>query len=416
MKRILWILSILIVLCGCGGIFENSDVSAEILPEQTNESWGVSALPEFTAVPIASSVPASDVEPEPTPVSVDSLRDLADAEIPVFLNGAQLNGLVVSDIAIINTAEICAQWPWFQRQELTDGAAFTLENGETVELPCTEVNGENSSQLQYDGSGCICFQGRLDTEYWLPARWISEVFDMNLLWDAEQRQVFLTTKTNKSAIPQGKSVPVLMYHAVRDDPWGIDELFVTTENMRQQIAYLQENGYDLILFSDLDHLSDYDKPILLTFDDGYDDNYTQLLPILKEYQAKATVFVITGLLGTEHYMTAEQTRELSDSGLVDIQSHTVDHHELSSLSREDQEYQMVQSRLDVARITGKIPNVIAYPTGKRNDDTLSLAEQYYEFGIDMNGGLWTIENDYYKVDRIYVSRYTGLGDFKAKIP
>lgn len=416
MRRILWMLSLLIVLCGCSETLENSPASAEIPPEQTNESWGVSALPEFTAVPIASSVPASDVEPEETPASAGSLRELADAEIPVFLNGAQLNGLVVSDIAMINSTEICAQWPWFQRQELDDGAVFTLENGETVELPCTKVDGDRSAPLLYDGSGCICFQGSLDTEYWLPARWISEVFDMNLLWDAEQRQVFLTSKTDKSAIPQGKNVPVLMYHAVGDDPWGIDELFVTTENMRQQISYLQENGYDLIFFSDLDHLSDYDKPILLTFDDGYDDNYTQLLPILKEYQVKVTVFVITGFLGTEHYLTAEQAREMSDSGLVDIQSHTVDHYELSDLSREDQEYQMAQSRLDVARITGKIPNVIAYPTGKRNDDTLSLAEQYYEFGIDMNGGLWTIENDYYKVDRIYVSRYTGLGDFKAKIP
>ena len=115
-------------------------------------------------------------------------------------------------------------------------------------------------------------------------------------------------------------------------------------------------------------------------------------------------------------MTEEQVRELSDSGLVDIQSHTVDHYELATLSYDEQAYQMAQSQLEIARITGKIPYVLSYPTGSRDDNTLELAPEYYSFGVDMNGGVWRIEEDYFKVDRIYVSRFDTLDEYIAMIP
>ena len=70
---------------------------------------------------------------------------------------------------------------------------------------------------------------------------------------------------------------------------------------------------------------DYEKPVILTFDDGYDDNYTELFPLLQKYNAKATIFVIPKAIGTPHKMTAEQIYELSRSGLVSIQSHTYSH-------------------------------------------------------------------------------------------
>ena len=115
-------------------------------------------------------------------------------------------------------------------------------------------------------------------------------------------------------------------------------------------------------------------------------------------------------------MTSEQARQMSDSGLVDIQSHTRDHQELSTLNYEDQKEQMAESRLDVARITGKIPYVIAYPSGSRNEDTVSLAAEYYSFGLDMNGGLWYTGESWFKVDRIYISRWDTMDDFAGVLP
>ena len=69
----------------------------------------------------------------------------------------------------------------------------------------------------------------------------------------------------------------------------------------------------------------------LTLDDGYEDNYTNLFPLLKKYQAKATISVVTGSIGQPGILTADQIREMSDSGLVEFASHTVTHPHLTSL-------------------------------------------------------------------------------------
>ena len=74
-----------------------------------------------------------------------------------------------------------------------------------------------------------------------------------------------------------------MYHAVGDDCWGEEHLFVRPAELEQQLQYLSENGYE--------------KPVILTFDDGYDDNYTLLLPLLQKYHMKATIFMIAGDIG-----------------------------------------------------------------------------------------------------------------------
>lgn len=417
MKRI-WILPLLLLgLAGCGG--QKAPAAASAAPSP--EVWGVT-MEEAQASPSpeaehsaaeasdaeasnteASNTEASETEPEPPA----SLAELYAPGPEVLVDGAHLDSLLIADTTLVNAADAEALWPWLSGTG--DGKTWTAEDaaGESVQIAC-------GAPEDFTGTEGIFFAGQTE-EYWLPVRWLCEQFEKELLWDGTEGTVFVTTPVDADAIPEGVSVPILMYHAVSDSPWGIEELFVSPEDLRAQLQYLTENGYDPIFFSDLPNLSDYDKPILLTFDDGYDDNYTELFPLLQEFGVKATVFVITGMLGDEHYMTAEQAREMSESGLVDIQSHTVDHHKLAELSYDDQEYQLAQSRLEAARITGKVPYVISYPSGSRNGDTLTLAPEYYSFGIDMNGGVWNTAEDDFQVDRIYVSRYDSLDSFIAKI-
>ena len=107
----------------------------------------------------------------------------------------------------------------------------------------------------------------------------------------------------------GRQVPVLMYHAVGDDCWGEEHLFVRPAELEQQLQYLSENGYETIFFEDLAHLERYEKPVILTFDDGYDDNYTLLLPLLQKYHMKATIFMIAGDIGGPHKLTQPQLDE-----------------------------------------------------------------------------------------------------------
>ena len=253
-------------------------------------------------------------------------------------------------------------------------------------------------------------------QIYVPLEEFCQILGISILNDEAQSHIYCTSGIADLHVPQGVSVPVLMYHAVSDDLWGFEELFVSPSDMEQQLAYLTENGYDPIFFEDLPDLENYDKPVILTFDDGYLDNYTQLYPLLEKYNAKATIFVITSAMGvSQRSMTREQVKELSDSGLVSIQSHTVNHPELSSLDEAQQLTEIRDSKLEVARMTGREPHVLCYPSGERNETTKELTAQYYNFGIDMNGGLYTTGDDPMTVSRYYVSRYTTLDEFAAMV-
>ncbi len=233
--------------------------------------------------------------------------------------------------------------------------------------------------------------------------------------DEEQGTVYYTAYPKNDQLPDGVKVPSLMYHAVSDACWGIQSLFVSPARMEEQLRYLTENGYTPIWFEDLGRADQIEKPILLTFDDGYDDNYTELFPLLKKYNVKATVFVIVDLLGTEHYLTKEQVKELSDSGLVSIQSHTMTHPYLSDCTEEQLEQELYQSKLEIARLTGKEPFVLCYPSGRYSDASLAKTANYYEYGLLMSGKIYETGDDPYQINRKYVARSTTLSDFKALI-
>ena len=228
--------------------------------------------------------------------------------------------------------------------------------------------------------------------------------------DETTKQILAVSKQTPWEIPQGYDVPVLMYHGVTDDLWGMTELFVKPANMDEQIGYLVENGYTPIWFEDLPYVDTIEKPVILTFDDGYMDNYTELFPILQKYGVKATVFVVTGTVDNNpRILTGEQIREMSDSGLVSIQSHTVTHPYLNSLTPEQQKWELEQSQKDIFAMTGKLPTVICYPSGQYNSTTLELAGQYYQMGLKMDGNRYRTGESVYEVDRYYIRRQDGLG-------
>ncbi len=233
--------------------------------------------------------------------------------------------------------------------------------------------------------------------------------------ETEAGIVYYAKRISIGEVPEGVKVPILMYHAVSDDCWGYSDLFVSPSRLEEQLAWMTENGYDAIWMEDLCHLEDYDKPVVLTFDDGYDDNYTELFPLLQKYNVKATVFVIAGSLGQPHKMTAEQVTELSQSGLVSIQSHSMTHPYLNTLTQEQLEWELGESQRIIASLTGKIPNVLCYPSGGFNQLTIDVAKQYYDYGMRMAGYLYNTSVDPFRIQRFYISRQSPLSDFQYYI-
>ena len=276
----------------------------------------------------------------------------------------------------------------------------TFENGTVT------VNGrktDEKAEIIWDADGKAL----------LPVRTVARAMDAQVSSDTKTGEIDILAQPPHIEVKKGINVPVLMYHAVSDNIWGIKELFVKPAEMEKQLAYLKKNGYDPIWFEDLNHVEDYDKPVILTFDDGYDDNYTELFPLLKKYQVKATVFVIGNAMGWSHKMTRAQVREMSDSGLVSIQSHGYTHDNMDSMNRKTLEYELTETKKVITEVTGRVPYVLCYPSGKYSNLTLQVAREHYRFGIKMTGGLYNTSHNPYLVNRYYISRNTDIYTFGA---
>lgn len=250
---------------------------------------------------------------------------------------------------------------------------------------------------------------RWDNRMYLPLKSVCQTLELSFLDDPEENRFYCTSGISSWDIPQRIRVPVLMYHAVTSEVWGNESLFVDPDVLERHFQYLLEEGYTPIFFEDLNHVTDYEKPVILTFDDGYLDNYEQLYPLLQAYQFKATIFVVTSSMDNRvTSMTSQQVKELSDSGLVSIQSHTVNHQVLTTLSPEEQEEELRQSKLAVARMTGREPFVVSYPTGAYTDTTRALAEEYYRFAVTVEEGDFITGRKESEIPRYYVRRSTTM--------
>lgn len=309
-------------------------------------------------------------------------------------------------------------------------STFVAENDETILVEASSyiqalgLDPEGSAHsshkallsLSADGLSLSVGEKTYSTVYddclYVPIYEFAEDFGYPAWVDDTYGGIYITPGAMPFVPPADVNVPVLMYHAVSDDCWGYSELFVSPSDMEEQLKYLVDNGYDPIWFEDLAHVEDYDKPVILTFDDGYDDNYTELFPLLQKYNVKATVFVIgQDTVGISHKLTEEQIREMSDSGLVSIQSHTYTHGYLDEMDEQTLEYELSESKKVIARITGKTPYVLCYPTGKYNDLSLKITQEHYNFGIKMVGGLYNTSDDAFLVNRYYIARSTDLYTF-----
>lgn len=256
----------------------------------------------------------------------------------------------------------------------------------------------------------IRYQGAL----WVPAEQTCRAIGISFLEDVNENRLYCTSVGRGWDWERGVEIPILMYHGVADDTWGAAELFVRPGDMEDQIVWLLENGYDPITFEDWSHLEDFDKPIMLTYDDGYVDNYEELFPILEKYQVKVTIFLIgTSLDKRDTSMTTEQVRIMQESGLVSFQSHTYSHPQLSECDTEKLHKEMLWSKVIVARATGYEPFVLCYPYGDRSDEARTLAMEHYRFALAMNGGLCTTGDDVSQIPRYYVSRYSTMDEFQA---
>lgn len=204
-----------------------------------------------------------------------------------------------------------------------------------------------------------------------------------------------------------RGIPVLNYHQVND----VDEnvLTVTTPEFDAQMRYLKEQGYTAISPYDyMEHLKNGtplpEKPIILTFDDGYKDNATNALPILKKYGMKGTIFIVTDYLDRfDKYVTWADARALERDGTLIVESHTMTHADLSKLSAEEIRHELIGSRLAIYDKLEKWCAFIVYPGGVVDDRIPHLAKEAgFYAGFTVTFGLTDPGENIYLIDRIPV--------------
>ncbi|HUB61027.1 MAG TPA: polysaccharide deacetylase family protein [Puia sp.] len=182
-----------------------------------------------------------------------------------------------------------------------------------------------------------------------------------------------------SVILHRKEVPILCYHQIRDwkptDSRTSRDYIMPPADLKAELKMLADSGYHTIL---PDQLYAYltrgealpDKPVMLTFDDTDEDQYTVAWPEMKKYGFRGVFFVMTVSLGKlPHYMTREQVKELSDAGNL-IGSHTWDHHDVRKYQGNDWVIQIDKPTKELEAITGKQIRYFAYPFGLWNRQAL----------------------------------------------
>jgi len=204
-----------------------------------------------------------------------------------------------------------------------------------------------------------------------------------------------------------RQIPVLLYHRVGST---LDPLTVTPERFERDLRQLKDAGYETINLQQFDHfLADRDtempaKPLLITFDDGYRDNYENAFPLLSKYEMGAAFFVIAGMLGEPERVSVADIQEMARYGMT-IGSHTVTHRPLGELSVEEMRQELVQSRAILADALGNPVDSIAYPRGSYSNDTLTLADDFYTNGFTTVNGQCSRASNPYALRRIPVFSY-----------
>lgn len=187
-------------------------------------------------------------------------------------------------------------------------------------------------------------------------------------------------------------IPVLMYHHVAVPGPSAPGNYVSPEKFRQQMAYIKQRGYEVI---DLDTYYEYvagrkkikkRNLIVITFDDGYKDNFINALPVLEEFDFPACIFMAAGKVGQPDRLDVQEIKTLIEKD-VTIGSHTFNEVYLPDLKIEDVEFELCHSRKVLEDITGEEVNYLCYPTGGFSGDIKGIARKCgYRMAFTTNRG------------------------------
>lgn len=214
------------------------------------------------------------------------------------------------------------------------------------------------------------------------------------------------------------AIPVLYYHSVLEEKGN--ELRMPPSQFREQMQYLKEHGYETIspaqLLSFFKGEGSLPKhPVLITFDDGYVDNYTNAYPILKEFGFSATVFMISGALDSSGFLSTSQIQDLAANGWT-IGAHTKNHEHLPKLTAARQVDEMKGAKDALEEKLGRPVTAFAYPYGEYNSQIKKEAKDIgFTLAFTTERGWAKQGADPLLISRVYCYANMGMQEFKRRI-
>lgn len=227
---------------------------------------------------------------------------------------------------------------------------------------------------------------------------------------------------------------IMMYHMITEQLPSKKKsgLRVSPEMFEKHLEYFSNNGWRFIKMSELDSYKDEDKVVAITFDDGYLDNYTKALPLLKKYNACATLYLVidrhnndwsvkknpkhnSGALASEEKLTDRQIQEMLDSGIFELGGHTISHPYLPNTSFKDKKHEMIECKKILESKFNTSVSSFAYPFGVYGDEDIDIIKtSKYESAVTTDEGV-AESNSIFQLKRIKASGKDNFFAFKLRV-
>jgi len=225
----------------------------------------------------------------------------------------------------------------------------------------------------------------------------------------------------------GKSVSILMYHSIGE---GKEFHVVRLEDFKWQMGYLKDNGFKVISLAEfVDQIKTgskiESKTVIITFDDGYEDNFLSAFPILKKFGFPASIFLTTGNIDNKKYINSRevhlpmldwnQIKEMHDSGLIDFEPHTVSHPKLSEIPSDRAEFEIKNSKSEIEGKLNKKCRFFCYPFGDYSAEVKKIVSDNFDAAVTVKRGFIGSGSNILELERNSIDSATNKTIFKMKI-
>jgi len=227
---------------------------------------------------------------------------------------------------------------------------------------------------------------------------------------------------------------IMMYHMISEQlpQQKKSGLRVSPLMFERHLEYFSNNGWKFIKMSELDDYAEENKIVAITFDDGYLDNYTKALPLLKKYNACATLYLVidrhqndwsvkknikhnSGVLAAEKKLSNEHVQDMLDSGVFELGGHTITHPYLPNTSLKDKQHEMFECKKILETQFKTNISSFAYPFGIYDDEDVNIIKNCnYSSAVTTDEGV--VDNkSMFELKRIKASGKDNFFAFKLRV-